>query len=446
MLSRAPSHVIEPWRSKTDTVVGRRGPSLGSPTVWALVGMMAVLAGIAPWIQVDRIVTSTRGRIVATEAVRTFQALDPSIIRTVDVKEGEEVGAGRLLATLDPTFADADAEGLRRQVGGLDALISRARAEQDGKPLALGTDAADPDPYPMLQQRLFGSRAAQLRAQILSFDEKVAAAKAAITRIEADQVHVEDREKIARQIEGMRDTLYKSGSSSLLNLLQASDAHLELERSVENNRNSLAELHQQVAGLQSDREAAVQQWYAASSQELVTAETQRDAARASLDKAVRHADLVRLTASKPSVVLTLTELSAGSVLKEGDPVLTLMPLDAPIKAEIAFSAADIGFVKPGDPVSLKLDAFNYAEHGTAQGRIDWISPGAFKTDESDKPTAPYYKARVTVEAVNLINLPAGFRLIPGMTLVADINTGRRSLAGSVLGVLVHGLGEALREP
>ena len=441
-----PSHLIAPWQSKTDAVLAPRGRSLGSPAIWTLLCMIGVLLGMTPFVAIDRTVTSTGGRIVAKEAMNTFQALDPSIIKSIDVREGEEVQTGQVLATLDPTFAAADVVQLRRQLAGLDAQIGRAKAEQDGVHLAQATTSEVLTPYADLQRNLFAERSAQLHAQIVSFDEKIKATAASIDGLEMDQTHLSDRVKIAKQIEGMRDSLYKSGSTSLLNLLQATDSSLEMDRSLENNRNSLAELEHQISSLRSDRDSATQQWFTASSQELIAAEGQRHATLASLEKALKHQDLVQLSATEPSVVLTLTKLSAGSVLKAGDPVASLMPLRAPIAAEIQFSADDIGFVRSGDPVTIKVDAFSYFEHGTAEGRLEWVSQGTFTIDENSKPVPPFYKARVSIDKMNFINVPPGFRLIPGMTLTADLDVGRRSVLQFVGGTLLHGLGEALREP
>ena len=96
-------------------------------------------------------------------------------------------------------------------------------------------------------------------------------------------------------------------------------------------------------------------------------------------------------------------------------------------------------------MSLKVDAFNFYEHGSAEGRLNWISEGAFSTDE-DKPVEPYYRARVTIDKLNFSGVPTTFRLIPGMTLRADINVGHRSLFRYIMGGFVQGTGEAMREP
>ena len=161
---------------------------------------------------------------------------------------------------------------------------------------------------------------------------------------------------------------------------------------------------------------------------------------------MRHHDLVRLTAAEPSVVLTVAKLSVGSVLKEGDTLFTLMPMNAPVEAEIRIASRDVGFVRAGDRCVLKIDAFNYMEHGTAEGTIRWISDNAFTTDDNGQPVDAYYKARCGVDAMHFVDVPAKFRLIPGMTLQADVNVGTRSVAMYLLGGFLRGFGEAMREP
>ena len=95
---------------------------------------------------------------------------------------------------------------------------------------------------------------------------------------------------------------------------------------------------------------------------------------------------------------------------------------------------------------LKVDAFNFVEHGAAKGKCSWISEGAFTTDDNGQPVEAYYKARCSIEAMNFINVPENFRLIPGMTLTADMNVGSRSVAAYLLSGFVRGVGQSMREP
>jgi HlyD family secretion protein len=107
---------------------------------------------------------------------------------------------------------------------------------------------------------------------------------------------------------------------------------------------------------------------------------------------------------------------------------------------------DIGFVRPGDSATLKLEAFSFVEHGTVAGTVRWLSEGAFSQDDNGSPVEPYYKARIALGDLTLHGVPDSFRLVPGMTLTADISVGSRSVAMYMLRGVIRGVHEAMREP
>jgi HlyD family secretion protein len=215
---------------------------------------------------------------------------------------------------------------------------------------------------------------------------------------------------------------------------------------MEFDHSSLQEAVHQLDGAKADRAAFMQQWFSQISQDLILARNNRDAAVSQLEKAARHQDMVRLMAPERAMVLEVPKLSVGSVLKEGDTLITLVPMNAPVEAEIEVASRDVGFIRTGDPVTMKIDAFNFAEHGTVQGVVKWVSEDAFTTDDNGAPTPAYYRVRVKITAIKLIDVPTTFRLIPGMTLIGDVKVGTRALGAYLIGGLVHGVGEAMREP
>jgi HlyD family secretion protein len=373
--------------------------------------------------------------------------LDPSIIKTIDVQEGDRVKGGQLLATLDATLAAADVSALRLQIASLEAQISRCEAEL----ARLSFDAPEATSsaaraYGALQKSYYSQRQAQFDAQIRANDEQIAQIRATIAKLQNDQARYDDRAKISAEIEAMRASLAASQFGSRLNLLTATDQRLEILRTLEFDRNSLIESEHQLAAAVSNKDAFIQQWFGQVSQELLTARNSLDNAREQLAKAIKHEDLVRLEAPEDAVVLKLAKLSVGSVLKQGDPLINLAPLRSPIEAEVHIAARDVGFVRPGDATILKLDAFNFVEHGTAEGKVRWISEGAFSVDDNNNPVDPYYKARIALTTVELRDVPESFRLIPGMTLTADIQIGTRSVFMYLVRGLVRGINEAMREP
>ena len=446
MAKHSADREIGRFQSETDDIRQAPEPLALRMTTIVTAALVVICIGFAAVARVDRVITSDRGKIVPAQGLILFQALDNSLIKTLDVREGDRVKKGQLLATLDPTFAAADVEQLEKQLLSLDAQIARATAEQKREVYA--PRIADPlkDQYAMLQKNLFDQRAAQLKSQIASFEQKMAQTQATIQRLQGDEARYKEREKISQQIEGMRQTLVEKQAGSLLNLLISSDARLEMQRTMENGRNSLLEARHQLASLEADRDAFVQQWMSTSSQDLVTAQGTRDTVVAQLAKASRHKDLVQLVAPEDAIVLTRAKVSVGSVLRGTDTLLALVSENAPIEAEINISAREVGFVRAGDAVSLKVDAFRFVEHGMALGKLSWVSEGAFTLDEDGKPVEPFYKARVSVEKMQFTRVPATFRLIPGMTLSADIHIGERTVLGYLVAGAAQGLNEAMREP
>lgn len=438
---------VRQFQSETEAIRQVKEPLATRITLYVLVAF--VLAGLLliTVTKLDRVVQSQGGKIVPVGQIAVYQALDQSIIKSIDVREGDQVKPGQLLATLDPTFAAADVAQYKAQIASDVAQIARDEAEVAGK-VPVFPDGKDDDTknYNMLQKALYNQRMAQYNAQITSFDSKMKQTEATIAKLNGDDSRYRQREEIAQKIEDMRTTLAQHGTGSQLNMYSSQDTRLELVRTIENTHNSLVEAQGTLASIAADRDAFKQQWFAQLSQELVKTRNDLDTARSSYEKAVKRQDLVKLTASEPAVVLTIAKLSVGSVLKPSDELITMMPLDTALEAEIKISSRDVGYVRPSDPCVLSIDAFNAAEHGTAEGAVRWISEGAFTLDEDNKPVDAYYKARCSVDTSRLVAMPSNFRLLPGMTLTGDIKIGRRSVAMYLIGGMLHGFGTSMREP
>ncbi|MCC6482956.1 MAG: HlyD family type I secretion periplasmic adaptor subunit, partial [Sphingomonadaceae bacterium] len=100
----------------------------------------------------------------------------------------------------------------------------------------------------------------------------------------------------------------------------------------------------------------------------------------------------------------------------------------------------------GQKVTIKLDAYDFLRHGTAQGVITSVSEGSFTQDSDGRQTAPYFKVLVRIDKPSLTNVPADFRLIPGMTLTGDILIGKRTILSYFLSGAQRASSEAMREP
>jgi HlyD family secretion protein len=447
-LSKNALATVRSFQSEIAAIREAPEPLAARMTVHVLTAMILVCVILMFVMKLDRVVSSSDGKVTVSLARNVFQALDTSIIKSIDVRPGDVVKKGQVLATLDPTFATADVTQLSQQIASLNPQILRDEAELSGKPL-LFPPTSDPTEakYNELQKSLHAQRLAQYDAQINSFKEKDNQIKATIAKTQNDMTRLKERVEIAAKVEEMRNKLLASGAGSLLNQLSSKDQRVELARNFENLANSLKEAEAQLSSLRADREAFIQQWSSQISQDLVTARNTRDNARAQLDKAQRHQDLVQIAAAEDSIILTVAKLSVGSVLGQGAEFITAMPVGVPLEAEVSVPTRDIGFLRVGDPATLKVDAFDFTQHGYAEGRVKWISEGAFTVkEESNQPTEPYYRVGIAIEKYQFVKIPDNFRLMPGMTLTADIKVGTRSAGAYLLEGMLRSVSGAMREP
>ena len=138
--------------------------------MFVLSGLLVSLIAIMVLTRMDRVITSQGGKIVPTQQVNVFQALDTSLIRSIDVREGQRVQKGQLLATLDPTFTSADVQQLKEQSTSLEAQIARDRAELDQQPLVfLPSSESEANKYYALQKAFYDQRSCAIPGSVEQF-------------------------------------------------------------------------------------------------------------------------------------------------------------------------------------------------------------------------------------------------------------------------------------
>jgi HlyD family type I secretion membrane fusion protein len=223
------------------------------------------------------------------------------------------------------------------------------------------------------------------------------------------------------------------------------DQRLEVLRNADFDANSLEEARHLRDSLLSDRETFQEQWRTQAQLDLIKNRTTRDSTAEQLTKAQKNQDLVTLRAPSDGIVQQIGKFSVGSVLTEGVPLVTLVPLNAKMETEVSIDARDVGFIRPGDPVTLKLAAYDYLEHGHVEGTVRTISEDAF-SQQSGQPSRPFYKATIAIDRTALRNVPDSFRLNPGMPVTADVKVGTRSLLSYLVRGALRTADEAMREP
>jgi HlyD family type I secretion membrane fusion protein len=440
--------LVGAFESETASVLLRTSPLNEHVILYVLAAMVVVGVLLMAVVRLDKVVNST-GSIVTAAGSIYVSPFDTGIVREVQVKPGEVVRKGQTLATLDPTFTHADLKQLQQRFASDEAAVLREEAELAGKPFTYSMT----DPYQATQGGIWQKRQSEYRSNLANFDGQIRGIEAQIAQFRADTEKYGNRLKIAGDLENVYQPLLDKGYVSKLQLMQATDSRTEMSRLLADASNQANQARQTLDSLKAQRDAYIQKWHSDTGAQLVADRNDLDITRQNLAKAQKMSDLTTLDSPADAVVLRVGKVSAGSVATGGgalnvgqEPLFTLVPLDAPVEADVNIRAADIGFIKVGDPVQLKLDAYRFMQHGTAKGIIKTISEGSFTTDENNMAVEPYFKVRVEIKEAQLRNVPKDFRLVPGMTLIGDIMVGKRTILSYLVEGALRTGSEAMREP
>ncbi|PWC40883.1 HlyD family type I secretion periplasmic adaptor subunit [Azospirillum sp. TSO35-2] len=436
-------------------------PWAARSTLYVLAGLLAALVLWAGLAQVDRIVAAG-GRLVTTAPMVVAQPLETAVIRSVDVQVGDFVRAGDRLATLDPTFAAADLADLTARRSSLDAQIGRLRAELDGSaylPPAGLSDTAAADVA--AQAAILERRRAEYRSRLASLDEKSAQLESSLAANRRAQIGLAERLALVGEVEEIRRQLQERQTGSRLTWLEARGERLRMRDDLNGLKDRESETEHELRATQADRAAFVDEWRRKSAEELVEQTRQRATLVEQIAKADRRRSLVTMTAPVDAIVLEVAKRSVGSVVKEAEPLVTLVPADVPLEVEAEIPSRDIGLVRVGDPVRVKLDAFPFQRHGVLPGEVRTISADAFPHDgaagggmagpDGARPGGgpnggAVFRTRVRLLGTTLESVPDGTRLSPGMVASAEIRVGTRSVLSYFLYPVIRALDESIREP
>ncbi len=421
----------------------RKPPVLARATLYTVIlaiGSAVVWASVS---QVDEIVMAP-GKLVTTQPLLVVQPLETSIIRAINVKPGDQVHRGQLLASLDPTITTADADQLRGRTANYDAQIARLEAELAEKPFEPGPNATEDQ---ATQARLYRQRAASYAAKLRDFDAQIAHAEASLGAAKDEASVLEQRLKGLKEIDLMRSTLFEKGSGSRLTFLQGRDQTYDMEGALARVRGDETETTQLLVQLGAQRQNFIEDFRRLALENLVEVRDQRDAAAEDLKKAELREGMASMISPADAAVLEVAHRSIGSVVQGAEPLFTLVPLNVPLEAEVSVAANDIGHLSNGDPARIKIDAFPFQKHGTVDAKVVSISQDSFAPEGAGASQhGVFYKVRLALGEMNLRSVPKGFQMLPGMTMSAEINAGERSVISYFLYPLIRGLDESLREP
>ncbi len=417
---------------------------LGRATLFALLALVTA-AILWSFIGKVEIVAIAEGRVEPRGGLQLVQAEEVGTVRAIHVRNGDKVAAGDLLLELDATTNEIDVDDLVRRRD--EARLEAESREALLRYLAAGAATFAP-PELALAQRYVEAVALKLKGEIEAYDARVAAfvaqddsARAQLARLDAENETLLALLPLVVERESAVADLVAKGHAPRANWLQLQAQLIEMRSSISVMAHRRTEAESGVAVAARERERFVAETARAAYDALAAARETEMRTEAALQRARAEGARLALRAPVSGAVHQLSARTIGGVIRPVDPVLAIVPADAPLEVRARILNKDIGVVQVGQEVVVKLAAFDFTRFGAVKGELVSVSSDAIP----DEALGLVYEAAVSLAATT-VRTDAGERAItPGMAASVEIKTGKRRIVDFLLSPMRRYQDEALRE-
>jgi hemolysin D len=385
-------------------------------TGWLLMALVAMALLWSVLGKID-IIVNANGKVVPSERTKTIASVDVAAVRAVHVQEGRAVKAGDLLLELDTSAPDAERDKAEGDAMAATLEIARSRA------LIAAIDSLTPPRLPGID----GVSESALRAAGLQLAGQYQDFRAKLSRIDGDIARYAEALPLAAQRAGDYRSLAQDHDVSEHAWLEKEQARIDLQGQLTDARRERAAL---VAQTRKDAQQAL------TDSSKAAAESGEDAKRAGA-----HGKLLQLRSPVDGTVQQLDVHTVGGVVPAAQPLMLIVPRTDRIEVEAFVENKDIGFVDEGQPVEVKIDAFDYTRYGTVAAHLTHVSRDAIK----DEKKGLLYSVRIVLDQTAIAVDGKTLPLSAGMSVDAEIKTGTRRVIAYVLSPLLAHQREALHE-
>jgi adhesin transport system membrane fusion protein len=334
--------------------------------------------------EMDQTVRSS-GQVIAVARNQIIQAADGGVLTQLLVSEGQAVQAGQVVAKLESTRSEAGFQEIQAKLTALQAARMRARAESSGELLTFDEKFDARGQFKLAQEQIYKQKKQGLNEDLALLNSSLLLS--------------EEELRISQ-------SLFKSGDLSQIELMK-----------------SQRQLHESQGRILTLKNKYLQD----AKLELVRLEEEISSNQFKLNERQSLLDHSVLTTPVAGIVKVIRINTVGGVLRAGDELMQISPTESGQVIEAKINPSDIGELKVGLPVSIKLDAFDFSVYGMLNGNLSHISSDTLTESGANGSLQTYYRIQVELATMPVSDRIKPTDLKPGMTASLDIRTRSRSV-------------------
>ncbi|MCW9032710.1 MAG: HlyD family type I secretion periplasmic adaptor subunit [Rhodospirillales bacterium] len=409
----------------------------------ALYFVSAVIVLFIIWaimVEVDEVSTGF-GQVIPAGQVQTIQHLEGGIVKEILIEEGTLVKEGQVLITLSAASASAELEQMKARKASLELQAERYRAFGTGREPDFSFVSSNYKDLITDQISIHEIQKEARNSQNTVLFDQIEQRKAELSQLEEQRKTLNEQLAILEEERDMRENLFKKGLSSKILFFNVqrdvNQVKGDLAKLIGEKRritNSLAEIRSRL--IEADAKSREE---ALSSMGGVIGELAQ--VRESIAKLQDRSTRLEIRSPVDGIIKGLKIHTVGGVVAAGAILLEVVPMKEELVVESRINPRDVGHVHVGQKVQVKVTTFDFARYGGITGELKSISATTFADEKGD----PYYKGLVMLDRNYVGFDPEKNKVLPGMTVQADVNTGKKTLIQYLLKPIYTSLSGSFHE-
>ena len=435
---KSKSHDPLGWDLLAEQAVIEQEPLRARRLLYAITSVVVLLVVWSAFAQIDT-VTRGQGKVIPSRQVQIVGSQDGGVITEILVREGDTVSKGQLLLKLDQTRSRASLGESRAELAGLSVKAARLQAIVDGQGFEPTMEMLSESPEVVRQElRLYQSSLDELQIQ-----EEIA--KQQLTQRQEELAELQAREsQLATELELADEELTRtrpmiaSGAVSEVEILRLQREVNKAEGELKQTRAQIQRVTASITEAEGKLKGVRLEFLNESREQLTETVTRINALREATEGL---SDRVRQTNVLSPVTGTIKQLyynTVGGVVLPGRDIVELVPSDDTLLAEVRVRPQDIAFLAPGQVANVKVTAYDFVVYGGLKGKVEQISADTVLDEEGNA----FYEVTVRTEQADFGDDKP---IIPGMTVEADILTGKKTVLAYLMKPVLRAHQRALSE-
>ena len=418
----------------------------GRGNYWPVLALlMAAIAGFALWAGFAEIeqVTSGQGRVIPSSQIQVVQTLEGGIVQSISVAEGQFVEKDDVLMQIDDTGFSSRLGELKKQETALQAEKVRLEAEARFEENLTFSEALKTSGNLSVaaESEVFLSRRRQLEGELAVLESQIRQRQFELKELEAQERKLEATLAPLQKEANLTDRMVRRGVVPEVELLRLQSRLAELAGELEIVRATQPKIEAHIEETQSLKRTTRNNYVLSARQRLAKLEAElavvQETIRAASDRVFR----AQLKAPVRGIVNKINVTTIGSVVQPGRDIMEIVPIDDGLMIETKVRPQDVAFIKPDEPASVKLTAYDYLIYGDLKGRVVRIGADTISDSEGEE----FYQVIVKTDQNHIGPADDPFPVIPGMVATVDIKTGTNTVLAYLMKPLLRAKVEAFRE-